>query len=209
MRLRGRLWLVVVFVCLGLMPARSEAAPITLTGTFTQDSDVVFAALTITETSELILDVTAGFMPIVTLFGPVTDPTQVLIQNGGVSYQWITDFTSFDDSILLNPAWTLQGDSSGTQYLLALSQFPNYFDPIPSAGFPGGFAAVNDPDFLRRDFPECDGFVDAAGACGDGAYSAQFDAVSTSVPEPATLSLLALGGAALVARRRGRAPGDT
>ena len=66
MRLCGRLWLVAVVVCLGLLPARAAAAPITLTGTFAQDSEVVFASFTITETSQLTLDVTAGFMPIVT-----------------------------------------------------------------------------------------------------------------------------------------------
>ena len=214
MRLRRHFLRVGVFVCLILIPGTSGAAPILhpslgtlLPGSssvlgdddpatvFTHDNDIAFfefsvgAETTITAT----MASPAGFLPILTLFGD------------GNQYQAKWNFLKDSDSGPL--VATL---SAGT-YLLALTQFNNYFSTAD-----GRFDFDLDGDglftkelFDPDDTLPCDGFV-APGVnladppeCRTAAYFGTL-ATEATTPEPATLSLVALGATALLVRRRTR-----
>jgi hypothetical protein len=168
--------LAALLVCV-TAPTRSEAAPITFSGTLSQPTEVVaLGTLDVTTASLLTVTLTSAFDPILSLF--LVDPPS--------PDDWLTDSDQTDFFSGSHPL--LPG-----RYLLTLSQYPNYFDPVMSA-----FEVTDPADFLR-DFG-C--YYSASdGTCTDnptygGSLSLQ------AVPEPATLSLVAVGVSAVWCRRR-------
>ena len=150
MRLRGRLWLVVVVVCLALAPARSEAAAIGTT--LLTDDALVTIPLTITAESLVTIQLSAEFWPALSLFGPPDDPldpNQVLFQG----LQWITQFQPLDGNEIL---FTRTFAPSTTDYLIVISQSPNLFDPISSAAFWIDFQGLDEEPVPVESLPEVD-----------------------------------------------------
>jgi len=230
MRLRGRVWLVAVVVCLGLMPARSEADVITtdfglvgagtlnLANSFSNDNDVALFSFELDNDASITAEISSficttpdcgfvsGFVPILTLFGPGTEFLTV--------YDPISAATPPDDSAAL----MLTADLVAGSYLLAITQYNNDYIGAGQFQYDGlpAFTSVifGDPPLGTDAQPLCTQFIttnllSGLNECRNSNFSGTLTIEPSSVPEPATLSLLALGGAALAARRRRRAQGDS
>jgi hypothetical protein len=193
MRLRGRLWLVAVVVCLGLVPARSEAAVITVDGTLSASGDIFFQPFIIDGPSLLNVNIQTGFFPVLTLF-EADDSIPPEFEHDALGYRYLTEFQSFTDDIILDEPFELNAPA-GSRYLLALSQQPYLFSPAT------GTFDTPDADTLEA-LEECGGFLNAANECGTGNFAGSFSVEAAAVPEPATVSLVALGAATLALRRR-------
>jgi hypothetical protein len=199
-------------LCLGLVPIDGSAATISIAsspgevgfdGTLDAGNDVALVPFTIDSPSLFTVEFSAGFFPVLMLFGPVVTPSLPAFSHLGLTYQALLEIQTLDtNSISLTDPFPLAG-ASGTPYLLAITQSPNFYDP-----FSGFFEAANDPNFLS-DFPDCAGFVDAAGLCGTGSFIGGIGL--QTVPEPGTVSLLLLGAVASLVRRRwdARSPNPT
>lgn len=209
MGLFGRVAVVLVVACLGLFPARSEAATITIplgspgfgtttfNGTFTADNDVALISFGLSTTSLVTADITshlqtpAGFDPILTLFSPGTDFM------GG--FDFLLEDTAGLISALLGPG----------NYLLAITQYSNFYVPFQNrfdfdAAVNGAFTKAL---FDSNDTLACDDFIafdfnTLTPVCRTGAFAGSLTV--QSIPEPATLSLLAVGAAAIAVRRQRR-----
>jgi hypothetical protein len=219
MRSVGRGLLVFLVVCFGLLPVRAEAATIAIplgnldpgsfafSGTFNQDNDVALIAFEVDQPLLFSVEITShlsgtppGFEPYLTLFVPGSDFQP---DPGGGSFDFFRDSdTGLPDT--LDPG----------EYLLALTQFDNRYSPGV------GFDYALDPTFTLTladifgvDAPAgCEGFlaIDFFGQtaeCRTGTFAGALSVQSQDAPEPGTLSLLAIGGAALAARRRRRTRG--
>jgi hypothetical protein len=217
----GRALLVFAVVCLGVMPARGEAASISIPlgtldpgsfsfgGTFSQDNDVALIAFEVADPSLVTIQMTsqlatpAGFDPTLTLFGPGSD------------FLGAFDVIA-EDSLLGSLQVTL---AEGTSYLLAITQYNNLylggglFEYSDETLWPGGLFteilfAVDDqgqPVDLGCDRFVAFNFDSGSAECRTGTFAGTLSVESLrDVPEPGTLSLLAIGGAALAARRRCR-----
>jgi hypothetical protein len=235
MRLRGRLWLVALVLCLvGLIPARGEAAlidvtptafgtvssgPYLLDGTFVKDNDIALFSFSLTSTATVTAELTSflcnepdgmcedstvrGFDPILTL---LSDDSAYTLQGSAVS---VTGNDPFTLPLTLGP-----GD-----YLLAITQYNNFysgttggaFDNDTLASFTKAFFDIENlapcPDFIA--FVPPDEGLDPAPECRNKSFAGTLTIESTAVPEPGTLTLLALGGSALIARRRRRTRGES
>jgi hypothetical protein len=208
MRFRHYGRVVLLGVCLALVSTRANAATITLadlspgvigfSGTFDTDNDVALVTFTVSTTSPITatstghLGPTSGFDPIFTLFGPGTD------------FLGSFDFLGDWDSDAGTP---LTATLDPGTYLLAITQYNNYYSPSDHRfdydNAPGGLftRAVFGPDST------CEAFVDFEGGCRSNAFAGTISGESvapTTVPEPGTMGLLSLGGAALLARGRHR-----
>jgi hypothetical protein len=218
MRLFGRVLLVLAVVC--LLPVRSEAAlmdvtPIVLgnpldpgtynlSGSFANDNDIAVYAFTLSATSTITAELTSflcpdgtancdstdrGFDPILTLLDAAT--LEKLAEAASL--------TGNDPFALMEPLD--EGD-----YLLAITQFHNFylgagiFEHDDLTAFTQSF--FEDP----RNPLECADFIAATPdpECRNNRFAGTLIVESTGVPEPGTLSLLALGGAAVAAQRRRR-----
>jgi hypothetical protein len=220
MPLVGRgLRVVLLLACLGLIPARAEAGLITLnpgapdssgtftfSGIFSADNDVAVIYLNLLGDAVLSagltshLETPAGFDPILTLFGEVAGGSGFL-----GTYEWLAE-GGFG---FLDPLTLTAGN-----YVLAVTQYSNLYN------FAGGFeydAAPNglftrdlfgDLDFDGNPDVPCAAFVAFDGGCRTPAFAGTVtiepENVPQPVPEPGSLTLLALGGAALLARRTRR-----
>lgn len=193
---------LIAVVCLGLVPVEGRAATITypapgvvqFDGSLGQGAEVVLIPFAIDGPSLFTVEFTAGFFPVLMLFGPVIDGSLPVFMHLDSDYQALLEIQTLDtNSINLTDPFPLL-DGPGAQYLLAIAQSPNFYNP-----FTGVFEGAGDPNFLS-DYPGCDGFVDASGACGNGSFSGTFGL--QTVPEPAAVTLLVLGAAATILRRR-------
>ena len=193
MRLRGRVWLVALVVCLGLLPARSEAALITFDAALTASGDIFFQPFITDGPSLLNVSIQTGFFPVLTLF-EADDSLPPEFEHDAFGYRFLTEFQSFTDEITFDEAFELNGPA-GSRYLLALSQQPYLFSPAT-----GTFDSPS-ADYLEL-LESCGGFLNSANECGTGNYAGSFTIDPAAVPEPATLSLVALGAATLALRRR-------
>jgi hypothetical protein len=226
MRPYGRSLLVAVILCLGLMPARADATVISLnpdapvssgafdfSGAFDVDNDVALIYLSLVGSAVLSIDFTSlldpadgelrGFDPIVTFFGVGGDFLG--------SYDWMNDAT-FDAAFGVR---SIEGLTlAAGSYVLALTHYGNYYQPggLEEEGFvPGYFLADAAVDglfshsFYATPDTSCGSFVDVDGGCRSsrfaGTLTIEPENVPQPVPEPGSLTLLALGGAALLARR--------
>jgi hypothetical protein len=215
---RGLL-IVVVLACLVSLPARAEAEIITLVtpnadgsfgGMFNNDNDVALISFVLQSSALVTVNMDlVGFDPLLTLFGRVEDGTgdflylddeydKVLDSNFGV-----IDNLDFDV-----PGFLEDGMLAAGSYLLAVTQFENFFDLSLGGGF-GTFAYAADSRFTcgpldERD-PACKGFLAWDGTSRSpefaGLLTIEPEDVPQPVPEPGSLTLLALGSAALLARR--------
>jgi hypothetical protein len=199
MRSLGHGLLVCVAVCLGFLPAQTEAATISFGSNpaLISTTDVAFAPFTIDSSALLTGEITAGFLPVLTLFGPEADNTLPTFEHAGIQYQMLSELGSFDGTIILDPAILLSGAHPGTNYLLAISQEPVRFSIDLNA-----FETPADDFFAELTQLGCgSGFLHPVDiACGSGEFSASL--TLESVPEPGALLLGAIAGAACAARRR-------
>lgn len=197
MSLRGRVWHVALFVCLGLIPSQAQAAMIGFNDTLASSNQIFFQPFTISGPTSLTGEVTAGFFPVLTLFGTDDSATPEFLFGGdGLGYRWLTEFQTFTNTITIDPPFELTL-ATGSRYLLALSQQPFLFSPAT------GMFESADPE-LTALIESCGGFLDANFECGDGTFAGSLTIAETTIPEPGTLSLLAVGGAAAATRRRKR-----
>jgi hypothetical protein len=198
------------------------ADPLTTTalgGTFTFDNDVALfnfllgpGTFTFTAGST---SAATGFDPILALFGPDGNPVTYTDEFGGIFPALA--FGDIDGDFQF-PVITLAG---GVTYTLAVTQYGPVDGNFPHDTLAEGFD--KDDDSLR-----CFTFIDSvepsvvpdgctAGAAGmfggqSGTFSLDFTVAlegggggETPVPEPGTLSLVALGAAAAALKRRRRA----
>lgn len=224
MPLYGRsLPVVVLFACLVLLPARADADIITVVPnadgsfgvTFGADNDVALIYLSLLGPAFVTFNITShldptepGFDPILTFF--TAGGSQFTPPDSSDSYDFLFDsFTgSFDSSqedlALFFPSGTLAAGN----YLLAVTQYDNYFNLSPDGGF-GTFTYAADSLFTCGPIPErdpaCTGFLAWDGTSRSpefaGLLTIEAENVPQPVPEPGSLTLLALGSAALLARR--------
>lgn len=225
---RGLL-VVVLLACLTLPAARAEAAPIELgtvtssnlvplSGALAVENEVVdLIRFSLLASATLGIDFTSllqppggeprGFDPIVTFFGTGSDYLG--------AYDWLFDAT-FDASFGVR---TIEGITlPAGDYLLALTHYGNYFQPT-DGGVPGSFLAdVAEGGLFTHSFyataqTSCGTFVDVDGGCRTsnfaGSLTIEPENVPQPVPEPGSLMLLALGGAALLAHRGRRSRSGT
>lgn len=143
-----------------------------------------------------------GFDPILALFGP--GGTQFTYPGPDGSLIPALAFDPAFDADAVMPTLTLAGNAT---YTLALTQFGNF----PHEALQLGFDQDAFPCFTILDpSVACEagaaGMFEGRDQTGGFSLSLSFTSETASVPEPGTLSLLALGslGAALVCRRRGR-----
>ena len=175
LRLGRSCLLAALLVCV-TTPTLTEAATITFAGTLTEPNEVVaLGTLDVATASLLTVTLTSAFDPVLSLF--FVDPPS--------PDAWLTDSDQTDFSS--GPYPLLPG-----RYRLTLSQWPNLFDPVTSA------FEVADPEYFLRTFG-C--YYSAAdGTCTDNpTYAGSL--TLQAVPEPAALSLVALGVSALWRRR--------
>ena len=212
----GRVLLATLAVCVVLLPARSEGATISLgpldpgstslNGTLGLDNEVAFFSFSLAATSLITAEMTSyfcqdpsgcastdlGFLPILTLFEGAEATASSYLATA--SFLDPTIFSS--DFELLTPL------GPGT-YLLAVTMYENYFDPTT-----GEFLYEGVPGFTTILFGTCEGFVQPITAdpadleCRTGAFAGSLTVQSVGVPEPGTLSLLALGAGGILLRRR-------
>jgi hypothetical protein len=196
----GHALLVILVACLCLTPARAEAATIELgtasgttfdfSGVFGADNDVALIFISLLGTAEVSAEMTsqletpAGFDPILTLFGP------------GTEFRGAFDFLSENAFGLLDPMTLAAGN-----YVLALTQYNNFY------AFTGGFEydGANSGDLtaiLSGGVTTCAEFVDLDGNCRTANFAGSLSIQPENVPEPGSLALLMVGGAALLVRRR-------
>jgi hypothetical protein len=208
---------VLVLSLFVLAPRVTEGAPIlipidpasaTLTGQFTLDNDVALFEFLLGPGSYTFSATTTSastsFDPILTLFGPDFSIVTYLGPSNEPLRAEAFDFRPDTDVGI--PVLTLAGSAT---YTLAVSQFGpfdgNFFDPVLN-----GFTQDAFPCFTFDPFAE--------GACvagdpsmfgGQGAAGASFSidlalapVDTAAVPEPGTLSLIALGASVAFLRRR-------
>jgi hypothetical protein len=129
----------------------------------------------------------AGFDPILTLFGP------------GSEFRGEFDFFTENAFGFLDPVPLSAGN-----YVLALTQYNNIY------AFNGGFEQdeAENGRFTYALFgtaeTNCDAFVAFDGQCRTANFAGTVSIQPENVPEPGSLALLMVGGAALLARRRSR-----
>jgi len=214
-------WLgTLALAAISLTPREASAAPIVMpvdptsaviAGNLIFDNDVAFIQFVLGDGPFLFSAFTtsagAAFDPILTLFGPGGLPMTYTTPLGEVfPAQWLELAPDVDPA---TPALTLEG--AGT-YTLAISQF---------GPFDGNFAAGALQDGFTQDAFPCftfDPFAEGACTSGDpnmfgglggpgGAFSLNLTLAPADIepiPEPGTLSLMAVGsaGAAWLRRRR-------
>lgn len=226
---RGLL-VVALLVCVVSLPTRATASVITLNpdaphssgilpliGEFGADNDVALIYLSLLAPSILSIDFSLslqppdggprGFDPIVTFFGSGSDFLG--------SYDRINDGT-LDAAFNV---FSLEGVAlAAGNYVLALTHYGNYYEPGGLDGgvfVPGFFLGdvFGDASFSHAFYAtgdtSCASFVDVDGGCRTPNFAGSLTVVPENVqpvPEPGSLTLLALGGAALLARRARRRP---
>ena len=204
MRFLRHLGVVCLLLCATLIPTHAHAALIhkfvdtssastAFNGEFAYDNDLALLYFTLSTPSMISAEVTSGFDSVLTLFvdfptGADTDP-----EFDG-TYWFAFDRTSS----------TLEATPLGAgNYVLALTQYDKYFSPISGFDYDGDTDAAR---FFTRLTSDCEtGFGAFESAeCGTGVFSGTLtvEPVVQPAPEPGTLSLLALGGAAAAWRRR-------
>jgi hypothetical protein len=225
---RGLL-IVVVLACLVFLPARADADIITVVpnadgsfgGTFVNDNDVALIYLSLLGPAFVTFNITShlaltdpGFDPILTLF--TSQGTQFTPPGSGDSYDPLFEsFTgSFDsnqeDLGLFFPNVFAAGMMAAGNYLVAISHDLNNFD-LATGGFLYDGAAEGQLTNDLKSFgigTECGAseFVSGFGEpCRTrnfaGSLTIESEDVPQPVPEPGSLTLLALGSAALLAGR--------
>jgi PEP-CTERM motif len=229
MRPVGRgLLIVALLACLVSLPTRADADIITITpnadgsfgGTFSADNDVALIYLSLLGPAFVTFNITShleliepGFDPILTFF--TAGGTQFTPPDSGDSYDPL--FASFDGSFASNhedlalffPDVFSGGTMAAGNYLLAVTQYENSFNLSSVEGEVGGFQYDADSRFtcgpLETRDPECTGFLAFDGTSRSqefaGSLTIEPEDVPQPVPEPGSLTLLALGSAALLARR--------
>jgi hypothetical protein len=216
---RGLL-IVVVLACLVSLPARADALVITLNPdaplssgafdfnrTFTADNDVALIYLSLLSSAVLTIEMTshlatpAGFDPFLTLFAPGTD------------FQGSYDhfFDTIDGRIDTREVEFIPGGMlAAGNYLVAITHDFNFYRPGSGFVYDGADSGVLTSE-LSGGETSCSDFVSLFGECRTrqfaGTISVQAENVQP-VPEPGSLTLLALGSAALlVGRGRRSRPG--
>ena len=220
MRLFGRGLLVLVVVC--LLPVRSEAALMDVTptalgdpldpgiynlaGSFTNDNDIALYAFTLSATSTITAELTSFLCPDGTTDCASTergfDPILTLLD--------ATTLAKLAEAASLtgNDPFVLMETLEAGDYLLAITQFHNVYLGA------GVFEHDDQTEFTKLFFDDpdnpldCPNFIAAVPfpECRNETYAGTLTVESTVAPEPGTLSLLALGGAALAAQRRRKRP---
>jgi hypothetical protein len=226
----GRCLLVVALLaCLVLIPARADADIITVTpnvdgsfgGTFGADNDVALIYLSLLGPAFVSFSITShldltesGFDPILTFF--TAGGTQFTPLGSGDSYDPLFESVtgSFDsnqeDLGLFFPNVFSGGLMAAGDYLVAISHDLNNFD-LATGGFLYDGAAEGQLTNDLRSFgigANC-GASDFVSGFGQpcrtrnfaGSLTIESEDVPQPVPEPGSLTLLALGSAAVLARR--------
>jgi hypothetical protein len=210
---RGLL-IVVVLACLVSLPARADAAPIDLgtlsngefriSGMFEADNEVALFSFFLPGDAVLSLDFTSllrvpgqelrGFDAAVTFFGPGSEFDNGFLANALFDAEF--GVTSIVDVLSLQPP-LLQGT-----YVMAISQYDNLYDPGLGA-FPYADFEYREYTTILYDVPGCSMFLTPTD-CRTGTFDARLTVELENVqpvPEPGSLTLLALGSAALLASR--------
>jgi hypothetical protein len=220
---RGLL-IVVVLACLVSLPVRADAEIIKLVtpnadgsfaGTFDNDNDVALISFVLQSSALVTVNMTShldliGFDPLLTLFGRLADIETGDFEHEGNQYGLVLE-SNFGDIGVLDfnvPGFVEGGMLLAGNYLLAVTQYDNFFDRSAD-GDVGSFAHHQDPFFtcggVLPGEPDGGCFVSFEGTPRSpefaGTLTIESEDVPQPVPEPGSLTLLALGSAALLAGR--------